>query len=115
MSYLISDTLTRSRQLLNDLDAPYRHSDEKLLAYFNDAMQRTHSLRPDLFLGTLQQTYFYTISDLGVDFPIDAGYFTAIVDFITSAVEMENDEFATDGRAMSLYSRFIVKLTGKFA
>ena len=115
MSYLINDAVTRSRQLINDLDLPYRHSDEKLLGYFNDALLRTQSLRADLFIGDLQQKTFYTILDLGVEFPIDAGYFTAIVDFMVSAVEMENDEFSTDGRGMSLYSRYVTKLTGKFA
>ena len=116
MSYLISDAITRSRQIIQDLDTPYRHSDEKLIGYFNDALNDAHRLRPDLFLGDLQQPVItYTTLDLSTVFPMDQTYFTTVIDFISGTVGLEDDEYAQDGRAQALSQRFIKKLTGKFA
>lgn len=115
MGYTIADSITRSRQIVQDLAIPYRHSDDKLLGYFNDALSDVRRLRPDYFIGTMNTPTFYDSSNLTDPFPIDYTIFTAITAFIAGMVGLEDDEFAQDGRAETLHNRFIVKLTGKFA
>jgi len=115
MSYQITDVVIRARQIIQDLETPYRHSDQKLINYLNDALSDTRRLRPDLFIGSLAtQPQVYTDADLLEDFPIDYTYFSTIVDYLASSVGIEDDEFAQDGRAITLHQRFVQKLMGKF-
>jgi hypothetical protein len=46
---IIADVITEVRRLIQDQDEPFRFSDEVLLGYVNQTLQRTALLRPDLF------------------------------------------------------------------
>ncbi len=112
MSLTIADSITRSRQIIQDLQPPFRHDDAKLVGYLNDAIIEVRRLRPDFFLGGLDSYTFYDIADLPDEFPLDPIAFPAVVDYIAGAVGLEDDEFAQDGRAIALNARFEQRLTG---
>jgi hypothetical protein len=116
MSLTIRNAFTQVRQTVQDVDEPYRHSDDKLFGYFNDALGDIRRLRPDLFIGSLDSTWvIYDDTNFDDPFPIDFTYFTTVIDYMASTVGIEDDEFANDGRAITLYQRFVTKLVGKLA
>ena len=49
MSFTPQLVIDRARVLLNDTRSPFRYSDDQMLGFFNDALQRMFSLRPDAF------------------------------------------------------------------
>ena len=115
-NFLISDMVVQVRDIVQDADTPYRHSDEKLLRYFNDAIADARRLRGDLFIATINDPWtLYDVGNLGDDFPLDPTYFSSVVDYVSSQVELGDDEFVSDGRSSILQKRFIDKLVGKFA
>lgn len=128
MAWTIKDAIDTARDHIQDArEGNYRHSDEKLIRYFNQAMSDARKLRPDLFLPNITENFnFYTVADLGdpdalpdpipsTDFPLDLMYFTPVVEYVTGLVGLGDDEFAQDGRAISLLNRFSQKLIGKGA
>ncbi len=115
MSLTIADSITRSRQIIQDLQPPFRHDDAKLVGYLNDALIDVRRLRPDFFLGGLDSYTFYDVTNLPDEFPLDPIAFTAVTDYISGSVGLEDDEFAQDGRAIALHSRFVQRLVGKGA
>lgn len=123
MTWTIADAITQARQIVQDTrETSYRHSDEKLIGYFNSAIADARKLRPDLFLGTSTASLwdtipFFEVSDITDEtaFPLDAQYFTAVVDYVAGYVGMEDDEYSVDGRAAALMNRFAQKLVSKGA
>ena len=121
MPRTILDAVTQARQIVQDVDGD-RHSDQKVVDYLNNAISDARRLRPDLFLpGYLTNPQvLYTPADLDPllpppDFPIDEGYFTAVVEYVAGFVGMGDDEFAQEGRAAGLLGRFTQKLIAKGA
>lgn len=123
MAWTIADAITQARQIVQDTrEASYRHSDEKLIGYFNSAVHDARKLRPDIFLtgstASLWETIpLYSTTDLTdlTPFPLDPQYFTAVVDYIAGYIGMEDDEYSVDGRAAALVNRFAQKLVAKGA
>ncbi len=116
MSYTILDAITQAREIVQDAVSPYRHSEPKLMGYFNDAVADARRLRPDLFIGTLEDTWvLYTEANHPDPFPLDVTYLSAVVDYISGMVGLGDDEFAESGRAQALHNRYVTKLVGKFA
>lgn len=123
MAWKISDAITQSRQIVQDTRSEsYRHTDEKLIGYFNSAISDARKLRPDIFLTGVTASLWepvplYTVADLtnDTDFPLDQQYFTPVVDYVAGYIGMEDDEYAQDGRAVALLTRFAQKLTAKGA
>jgi len=117
MSYTINDAVIQARDIVQDAAGPnFRHSDEKFMRYFNDAMADVRRLRGDLFLATINDPWVqYDITNFADPFPIDYTYFTSVVDYLVSMIGIGDDEFSLDGRADKVHKRFITKLTGKFA
>lgn len=119
MPRTILDAVTQARQVVQD-DVGDRHDDEKVVGYLNNAISDARRLRPDLFLPDYltNPPTLYTVSDLAgtpPDFPIDEGYFTAVVEYIAGFIGLGDDEFAQDARAASLLNRFTQKLTSRGA
>jgi len=116
-----SDILTQARYLLQDSRTPYRHSDEKLVAYLNSALSDARRLRPDLFFPTITDeisegfTTFVTTNTTALSIPFEDSYFTTFVDYVVGMASSEEDEFVNSGRAAAFSQRFVVKLTGKGA
>jgi hypothetical protein len=119
MPRTILDAVTQARQIVQDDDGE-RHSDAKVVAYLNNAISDARRLRPDLFLPDYltNPQVLYTAGDLTgtpPDFPIDEGFFTAVVEYIAGFIGLGDDEFAQEGRAAGLLSRFTQKLIAKGA
>ena len=117
MARMVSDLLARVRQVLQDLDQDnYRYPTSDMVGYLNDATLECRRLRPDLFLGTYLQP-LPMVSETPIDYstiamPVPDSCFTACVDYVAGRVELRDDEFAVDGRAMTFVQSFSQKLMG---
>jgi hypothetical protein len=119
MTWKLDTAVSTVRDLLQDTQDPYRNTDAKVVSALNIALVEARKLRPDLFIPNLAS---YTppgliTDDIGndVDLPIDPMYSTAVVEYVTGFLSMEDDEFAVGGRAVTLLNRFAQKLVGKGA
>lgn len=110
MPKTIGDILTDARVILNDTSSD-RYTDDQLVSDFNYAISTTKGLRPDLFiLGEVLPEY--TSADLAEDFPLPEIVSHGFVYFLVGNAELRDDEFAVDGRAMTLLSVYRRNLTG---
>lgn len=106
----IANVITQARRQLQDNRVPYRHEDEELVDNFNNAVREAYRVRPDLFLP-LGYTYVtYTTGDLALAFPLSDFLIPQFVSYVVGFSELSDDEFATDGRAMALLTKFSVEL-----
>lgn len=120
MAKTLDDLLGDVRQMLKDKRLPYRYDDATLVGRINTALQEAYRIRPDIYLATGTDDYYmadvptYTISDLGVNtaFPVDDRFFQAIVFQVVGTIELGDDQFAVDNRAMSLLAAFRQTLLG---
>lgn len=130
----IDDCLTEVRQILNDLVVPYRYSDNWLIFVLNTALRDLYRIRPDAYIGNFitgvlsaNLVNTYATTDLQVingvanptppvpitPFPVDDRLFYAsIVFYMIGRVELNDDEFADNNRAMTLLTAFRAQLTG---
>jgi hypothetical protein len=110
----IDDALTDARVILND-QAGERYTDAQLVSDLNNAISMTKMLRPDAYvLGEALPEY--TVADLAqvpaTDFPMPEVFYQSFVYFLAGNAELRDDEFAVDGRAMTLLSAYRRNLTG---
>lgn len=111
----IDDALLDARVILNDA-AGDRYTDDQLVSDLNNAISMTKMLRPDVFiLG--EPLPEFTAADLGVlptptDFPLPEIFYQSFVYYLAGNAELRDDEFAVDGRAMTLLSAYRRNLTG---
>ena len=110
----IDDALTDTRVILND-SAGDRYTDAQLVSDLNNAISSTKMLRPDVFkLGEVLPEF--TTADLGLgtptDFPLPEIFYQSFVYFLAGNAELKDDEFAVDGRAMTLLAAYRRNLTG---
>lgn len=113
--WVFGDAIAKVRQLLQDESAPYRHSDNELMGYFNSAVSEIRRLRPDLLLPNIAQFSQELVSETDMDkpIPIEDSYFMTLVDYAVGYASMQDDEFATDGKAVAMMTRFTTRLIGK--
>lgn len=125
MAKTLDDLLGDIRQMLQDKRLPYRYDDATLLDRVNTAFRETKRIRPDAFiLGTpgvdevtTTDPPTYTTADLGVTptptaFPIDEIFYQPIVFHTVGTIELGDDQFAVDNRAMTLLAAFRASLIG---
>jgi hypothetical protein len=130
----IDDCLTEVRQILNDSVSPYRYSDNWLIYVLNTALRDLYRLRPDAYIGNFTSGVLsanlvntYSTADLQVingtanptppvpitPFPVDDRLFYGpIVFYMIGRVELNDDEFADNNRAMTLLQAFHTQLIG---
>lgn len=114
----VSDLLARVRAVLQDQDQTgYRYPTSDLVGYLNDAVFETRRLRPDIFIGKFRTrpTDISTVPNVDystIEFPLPDQCFVAVVDYVAGRTELRDDEFAVDGRAMTLISSLSTKLMG---
>jgi hypothetical protein len=119
MAWTINDAVYQVRQIVQDTrSTSYRHPTEKIIGYINNAINDARRLRPDLFIGTGTASTWdpvpiYSINDINVPFPMDPQYFTAVVNYAAGWLGLEDDEFANNGRAVTLFQRFAAQLVSK--
>lgn len=128
----IDDIQTEVRQILNDQQVPYRYSDQWLIQVVNTAMRDLYRIRPDAYIGNFTSgvlsanlTNTYSVNDLQVingvanplpptpatPFPVDDRLFYGpVVFYVCGRIELNDDEFADNNRAMTLLQAFRVQL-----
>lgn len=109
---LIQDAINEVRDILQDTDAAnYRYSDASLVRYLNNAFYEVKRLRPDMFvLG--DEIPVFTAVQFDQPYPLPAATFQGVVYFIAGSAELRDDEFAVEGRAMTLLGAFKASLVG---
>ncbi len=111
MPKTIGGVVTDARVILNDA-AGDRYTDDELISDFNNAISQTKKLRPDAFiLGEALPEF--TSADLAEDFPLPEIFVQSFVYYLAGNAELRDDEFAVDGRAMTLLAAYRRDLTGR--
>lgn len=106
----VGDIITEARVILNDSNGD-RYTDTQLIADFNNAISMTKMLRPDVFiLG--EELPEFTVNDLTEDFPLPEIFAQPFIYYLAGNAELRDDEFAVDGRAMTLLAAYRRHLTG---
>lgn len=128
----IDDIQTEVRQILNDQQVPYRYSDQWLIQIINTALRDLYRIRPDAYIGNFTSgvlsanpTNTYSTGDLQVingvpnplpptpatPFPVDDRLFYGpLVFYVCGRIELNDDEFADNNRAMTLLQAFRTQL-----
>lgn len=110
MARTVQQVITRAREILQDDDGT-RYTDPELLAHVLDALEQVRMVRPDLFIGQYDTPLPDTL-DLSTQLPVPDNLFAAIGQYVSGAAELRDDEFAVDGRAMTLQMALTKKLIG---
>lgn len=105
------------RLMLKDRRLPYRYTQLDVLKTINSGFAEVKRLRPDVFFdatGTVIPLPDYDEADLGINipFPIPETFFVPVVFFVVGKLQLGDDEFAVDNRAMSLMAAFRQQLLG---
>lgn len=119
----LDDALTEIRALINDSDsAGYRFTDALVISKINTALLEIRKLRPDAFIGNFTQgsltnagVTFFQVSDIGITaaWPCDINhFFTPVIFYVAGILELSDDEFADDNRAMTVLAAFQKQLMG---
>jgi hypothetical protein len=116
----LDDVVSEARLMLQDRRVPYRYTQADLASAVNTAMRELKRLRPDVFLSYDPENPItlpnYVEADIGAlpakAFPIDEIFFQAIVFHVVGKLQLGDDEFAVDNRAMTLLAAFRQQLVG---
>lgn len=95
----------RAREILQD-ELGVRYSTAQLIAYLNEGIVAARRVRPDLFIGMytvpLPQVTEATLND---PLPTPDAIFVGLTQYMAGRAELRDDEFAVDGRAMTMEAR----------
>jgi hypothetical protein len=108
MARTVANVLSRVRETLQDL-AGTRYPEPELIGYVSDAVIEARSIRPDLFIGAFGDA-LADPTDPAAPFPLPDQFFPAVCFYVCGRAELRDDEFAVDGRAMTLLSAYGKKL-----
>lgn len=124
----LDDLVNECRLTVNDQQYPYRYADSTVILKINTALREVYRYRPDAYIGNfttgvlsanLANTYAKT--DLQnydgaanptppvpvTPFPLDDRlFFGPIVFYVIGLLELGDDEFADNNRAMTLLTAF---------
>lgn len=131
--FLLSDLVNQVRELVLDLETPYRYSDARIYRAINSAYIEAYGIRPDIFVD-LKFKIPFVVPPVPIpptapanpglpvprptpvippqQFQLDQQYFNAFVDYVVSRIEFSDDEWTVDGRAMTFLSLFVQRLRG---
>lgn len=89
---------------------PYRYETSELESYVTFAVREARRIRPDLFLGTFKDAIADLVS--GSAFPMPDEYAPVVAHYVAGRAELRDDEFAADGRAVTLLKLYHEQLMG---
>ncbi len=114
MARTVAQVLTSVRTITQDQLQPYRVPDAELILYVSEAIGEARRVRPDMFISNFRNTIpIYEESTMATDtIGIADMYFSQVVNYVAGRADLREDEFAVDGRAMSLMNAFGIALTG---
>lgn len=108
MARTVQNVFDRVREILQD-ESGARYSDAQLKMHLLDALETVRTVRPDLFVGQYATPLPDTL-DATMPLPVPDNLFAAIGMYVSGAAELRDDEFAVDGRAMTLQQTLTKKL-----
>lgn len=122
----LDDAVNEIRGLINDSDPDgYRYTQDFLIAKINTALREVYRYRPDAYIGNFTQGILTTTAivtysaedDLGLDPPTpwpldDRLFFSPVIFYVAGILDLSDDEFADDNRAMTILQAFKTELTG---
>lgn len=123
----LDDAVLESRMIINDSDPNFqRYTDALVLQKINTALRVVYRYRPDAFIGNFTQGVFtnstpiptYNEADLGLPTPTpwpidDRCFFDCVIFYAAGILDLSDDEFADDNRAMTLLTSFRNELIGQ--
>lgn len=108
--------LDDARDLLQDTEAPFRYTDAVLIRILNRALRELAKLRSDAYweLYSRNSLNVPEIAEepageqvsLDTNFPLDAMFYSPLVAYVVGSAEITDDEYADDGRAAMLLTKF---------
>jgi len=117
MAKTYQDIVTEARDLLQDTEDE-RFTDAYLVATLNRGLQELSRIRPDAFydlydanalnvpLLTDSATPATGETAWTVDFGIEMQFFNPLMMYVVGSIEVTDDEFTVDGRAMMMLQQF---------
>lgn len=121
----LDDAVNEIRMLINDNDPDgYRFTQTQVLQKINTALREVYRYRPDAYVGNFTQGILsanspmtYDSTDLGKNpataFPLDDRlFFSPVVFYVVGMLDLTDDEFADDNRAMTVLAAFRNQLIG---
>lgn len=121
----LDDMVNEVRMLINDLDTVSpRFTQAQVLDKVNTALLEVYRYRPDAYVGNFQQGILsvnqpttYSPTDLGqvppTPWPLDIRlFFAPVVMYVVGMLDLTDDEFADDNRAMTVIQAFRNMLIG---
>jgi hypothetical protein len=121
----LDDAVNEVRMVINDNDPDgYRFTQLQVIQKINTALREVYRYRPDAYVGNFQQGILSTnspitfaVSDLGLNpatpFPLDDRlFFAPVVFYVVGLLDLTDDEFADDNRAMTVLTAFRNELIG---
>lgn len=98
------------RGLISDVidvtDGAFRYSDADLYMYVSDALATLRSERPDVFFNLSGGIPVYTALDAAVRFPVQDGFWPAVLFYAAATAEMRDDTWAQSGKGPALLKSF---------
>lgn len=100
--FTIGRAVTRAQEILQDVDG-VRYTPAQLTAYLTEGIVAIRRVRPDIFIGQYATALSdYTESDLDSALPVPDSLLQGLAEYVAGRAELRDDEFAVDGRAMTM-------------
>lgn len=115
MAITPSTVLATARDLVQDtVPGAYRYSDDSAYRALNMALREARRTRPDLFLwdGVLNEAPTINGGNVGTPLAIDSQFENAFALYVAGYLELREDQFTNDGRAVTLLTQFKGVLVG---
>ena len=117
MAKTYQNVIDEARTLTQDTDADgYRNTTATYIDQLNRALQELARLRPDAFYDQFatDDVVIPEITDgtLSTDFLPPMMFYAAVIAYIVGMIEIIDDEFSVDGRAMAMLGSFKQSVVG---
>jgi len=115
MAWTVDQVVNEARRILQDENAitGYRYTDDHILTALNGGLGEVRRIRPDLFILSLTDDLpVYVAADITAQtpLPIHDMFTMPLVSYVAGWIELADDEFTVDNRAVSLLTRFTQQL-----
>lgn len=122
MAKNLDNLVDEVRLMLKDRREPFRYTHADVLESINSAFGELKRLRPDAFVGCCTEDGAVELPDFAeadlnvtptpTPFPLDPIFFMPLVFYAVGKLQLGDDEFAVDNRAMSLLGAFRQQVLG---
>lgn len=100
--------IDRVNEILQDT-GNVRYTESEKLNHIVDAVEQIRAVRPDVFVASYATPLPDSLLAASL-LPTPDQYFAAICYYVAGCCELRDDEFAVDGRALSLRDSLVKKL-----